>query len=124
MLNYVFKYKYSILLAGIIALLSLIPGSSMPDSSLFSIGSLDKFVHFSMYASIGLVALLERRSHIHYNLSHLFLLGVIFAMSVLIELLQATVVATRSAEWLDLLANFTGLVAGFIAYRIIRSLRS
>ena len=85
---------------------------------------LDKFVHFSMYASIGLVALLERRSHIHCNFSHLLLLGVIFAMSVLIELLQATVVATRSAEWLDLLANLTGLVAGFIAYRIIRSLRS
>ena len=124
MLNYVFKYKFSILLAGFIALLSLVPGSSMPDSSLFSIGSLDKFVHFSMYASIGLVALFERRSHIHCNFSHLLLLGVIFAMSVLIELLQATVVASRSAEWLDLLANLTGLVAGFIAYRIIRSLRS
>ena len=124
MLNYVFQYKFSILLAGIIAFLSLIPGSNMPDSSLFSINSLDKIVHFGMYASFGFVALFEIRCYNHCFLRHfLFLLG-IFIMSVLIEVLQATVIASRSSEWLDLLANFTGLSAAYPAYRIIRQLRS
>ena len=64
MLSYVFQYKFSILLAILIALLSLIPSSSMPDSSLFSIRFLDKIVHFSMYAFFGFVALMESRCRI------------------------------------------------------------
>jgi VanZ family protein len=96
----------------------------MPDSSLFSIGYLDKIAHFGMYASFGFVALLEMRCNNQCNLSHFFLLFAIFVMSILIEILQATVIATRSAEWKDLLANFSGLVAAYIGYRIIRSLKS
>ena len=64
MLSYVIRYKFSILLAIIIALLSLIPSSSMPDSSLFSIASLDKIVHFFMYSFFGFVALLENRCNL------------------------------------------------------------
>ena len=124
MLNYLIQYKFSILLAGFIALLSLVPSSSMPDSSLFSIGPLDKMVHFGMYSSFGFVALLEKRCHQNCRLSHLLLLFAIFIMSALIEILQATVIASRSAEWKDLLANFAGLVAAYIAYRIIVFLRS
>ena len=45
-------------------------------------------------------------------------------MSAALEVLQATVVATRSAEWMDLLANFTGLAGGYIAYRIFSTIRS
>lgn len=124
MLNYMFQYKFSILTAGFIALLSLVPSSSMPDSSLFSIIFLDKIVHVGMYASFGLVALFETRCHSHCYLLHFFFLLGIFAMSSLLEVLQATVVASRSAEWLDLLANFTGLAAAYPAYRIIHRLRS
>lgn len=96
----------------------------MPDSSLFSIGYLDKIVHFGMYASFGFVALLERRCNNQCNLSHMILLIAIFFMSLLIEILQATVVASRSAEWKDLLANFAGLVTAYIGYRILRSIIS
>ena len=123
MLSYVFRYKFSILLAIVIAMLSLVPSSSMPDSSLFSIKFLDKIVHFSMYALFGFVALLESRCKGQCVQFHLFLCVSIFIMSAVIEVLQATVVATRAAEWFDLLANFSGLVAGYIAFRIFRSLR-
>ena len=123
MLSYVFRYKFSILLAIVIAMLSLVPSSSMPDSSLFSIKFLDKIVHFSMYALFGFVALLESRCKGQCVQFHLFLCVSIFIMSAVIEVLQATVVATRAAEWFDLLANFSGVVAGYIAFRIFRSLR-
>ncbi len=117
-----FQYKFSILLAIVIALLSLVPSSSMPESSLFYIKFLDKLVHFSMYGFFGLVALLESRCRKQCMRYHLLLIMVIFIMSAIIEVLQATVVATRSAEWLDLLANGSGLLAGYVAYRAIRSL--
>ena len=124
MLSYAFRYKFSILLAIIIALLSLVPGSSMPDSSLFSIGPLDKIVHFSMYASFGMVALLESRCRADCSLFHLLLILIIFTLSAILEILQATVVATRSAEWMDLLANVCGLTGGYLAYRVFRNIRS
>ena len=122
MLSYVFRYKFSILLAILIALLSLVPSSSLPDSSLFSIKFLDKFIHFSMYTLFGFVALLESRCQIQCVRFHLLLIMIIFIMSTVIEVLQATVVATRSAEWFDLLANFFGLLAGYIAFRIFKNL--
>ncbi|MEN8201735.1 MAG: VanZ family protein [Bacteroidota bacterium] len=123
MLSYVFRYKFTILLAILIVLLSLVPSSSIPSSRIFNIPYLDKLIHFSMYASIGFVALMESRCRQKCLLPHSVLILAIFAMSAMIEILQATVVATRAAEWFDLLANFSGLIAGYVAYRILRNLR-
>lgn len=120
MLKYLIRYKFSILLAAFISLLSLIPSSSLPDSSLFSISFLDKIVHMGMYGAIGLVALLETRCLVLCLKKHGLLLFLLFLMSFIIEVLQATCVASRSAEWLDLLANFLGLAGGYLAYRLLR----
>lgn len=119
MLSYVFRYKFSILLAILIALLSLVPSSSMPNSSLFSISYIDKIAHFCMYGAFAFVALLESRCHRKCIAFHLLLLLGIFLLSALIEVLQATVIASRAAEWLDLLANLSGIVSGYVAYRIL-----
>jgi VanZ family protein len=118
----VFRYKFTILLAALIILLSLVPGSSLPSSRLFNIPYLDKLVHFSMYASIGFVALMECRCREKCYLPHFLLILFLFLMSAIIEILQATVVATRAAEWFDLFANFSGLVAGYVAFRVLRGL--
>ena len=53
----------------------------------------------------------------------MILVLLLFTMSAIIEVLQATVVATRAAEWYDLLANFLGLTGGYIVFRIFRNLR-
>ena len=123
MLRYMFRYKFSIILAILIAMLSLVPSSSMPDSTLFSIKFLDKLVHFSMYGFFGFVALLESRCWEKCIGFHVILTATIFILSAIIEVLQATVVATRSAEWFDLLANLTGLIAGYFTFRLLRNLR-
>jgi len=123
MLSYMIQYKFTILLVIVIALLSLVPGQNMPGSFLFSIPHFDKIIHMSMYAALGFVALAEsRRDHNSLGRQALLLFS-IFAMSALIEILQATVVAARSAEWFDLLANFLGLIAGYLAHRLIGSWR-
>lgn len=124
MLNYLFRYKFSILVACFIVLLSLIPSSRIPDTSLFSISFLDKIVHLGMYGFFSFVALLEMRCTDRCHKQHLLLLLAIFCLSLVIEVLQETVVASRSSEWLDLLANFFGLMGGYIFYRILLVIRS
>lgn len=123
MLSYLIQYKFTLLLVLLIALLSLMPGQNMPGSFLFSIPHIDKIIHMSMYAALGFVALAESRRTYPRLGKDMLLLFLIFAMSAMIEVLQATVVAARAAEWFDLLANFFGLIAAYIAHRLIGSWR-
>jgi VanZ family protein len=118
MLKYAIRYKFSLLLAVIIVLLSLLPSSSLPDSSLFSIPFLDKIVHMGMYGLLTLVILLEIRCADCFP-KHLFVGALVFFMGLLIEILQSTVIPTRTAEWLDLLANSLGLLGAYVFYRIL-----
>lgn len=76
-----------------------------------------------MYGAIGFVALMESQCRQKCLLSHAVLVLMLFFMSAIIEILQATVVASRAAEWYDLLANFLGLTGGYVAFRILRNLR-
>lgn len=71
-----------------------------------------------MYASFGFVAFMETRCQYKCLGIHLLLIFIIFMMSAIIEVLQATVVASRGAEWFDLVANFLGLIAGYFAFSI------
>ncbi len=119
MLRYVFQYKFSILLAIVIALLSLAPASKFPIDSIWYIPYIDKIVHITMYSSFGFVALMESRRTAKSLGYHLLILLAILLASALLEVLQATVVLTRGAEWVDLLANFLGLLAGYLAFRIM-----
>ena len=119
MLRYVFQYKFSILLAIVIALLSLAPANSFPIDSIWDIPHIDKIVHILMYASLGFVALMESRCSRKCRGLHLLILLAILLASALIEVLQATVVLSRGAQWFDMLSNFIGLVAGYLAFRLI-----
>ena len=73
-----------------------------------------------MYGSFGLTALLERRCQERCFPRELLLLLLIFSISLLMEVLQATVVATRAAEWFDLAANFLGLAGAWLTYSLLR----
>jgi VanZ family protein len=118
-----FQYKFTILLALLISSLSLVPGENMPGSFLFSIPHFDKIIHMCMYGALGFVALVESRKSPPRLALHMLIIFSIFALSALIEILQATVIASRAAEWYDLLANFLGLLAGYLAYRLVGSWR-
>jgi len=76
-----------------------------------------------MYASLGFVALMESRRTQRYSLFLLLIIVSIFLLSALIEILQATLVANRGAEWTDLAANFLGLLAGYLAFLLLRRFR-
>ena len=119
MLRYIFQYKFSILLAIVIALLSLAPANNFPFTSVYRIPYIDKIVHILMYAPFGFVALLESRCESKCHQLYVFIMLGILLASVLIEVLQATVIAYRGAEWYDLLANFFGLAAGYLAFLLM-----
>ena len=119
MLRYIFQYKFSILIAIVIALFSLVPANNFPFTSVYRIPYIDKIVHILMYAPLGFVALLESRCKPKCHQLYVFILLGILLASVLIEVLQATVISSRGAEWYDLLANFTGLAAGYLAFLLI-----
>jgi len=76
-----------------------------------------------MYGALGFVALAESRKSPPRLAIHMLIIFSIFALSALIEILQATVIASRAAEWYDLLANFLGLLAGYLAFRLVGSWR-
>lgn len=118
MLRYVFRYKFSIMLAIVIALLSLTPGNSFPLPSVYNIPYIDKAVHILMYGSLGFVALMESRCIRRCFAINFIILFVIFLVSAIIELLQATLISSRGAEWFDLLANFLGLIGAYLAFRL------
>jgi VanZ family protein len=96
----------------------------MPHGSIFSFRYIDKIVHFSMYAAFGFTALLESRCRAECTRIHLILLAVIFFISATIEVLQATLIPSRAAEWYDLLANAVGLASGYIAYLVVKRIIS
>lgn len=121
MLRYVFQYKFSILLAIVIALLSLTPASKFPFTSAYNIPYIDKIVHILMYASLGFIALQECRCKKGCHRLYFFFLFGILLSSILIEILQATIISSRGAEWFDILANFSGLLAAYLAFRLIGS---
>lgn len=123
MLRYVIKYKFSILLAFVIALLSLAPSSRLPDSVLYSIPYIDKIAHCIMYGSLAFVALMENRCSLQCTVYHLVIILGILVSSALIEILQATVVPGREAEWIDLLSNSLGLLAGYLCFRLLGGFR-
>jgi len=114
-----FQYKFSILLIALIFLLSLAPSSSLPYTRLWSIPYFDKIVHFLMYAPLCFVAFMESRLSRQRFIIHVFIILGILLVSGLIEILQATLAPTRGAEWTDFFANFCGLFAGYLAYRLV-----
>lgn len=123
MLRYVFQYKFSILLALVIALLSLAPSNRLPDSVLYSIPYIDKIAHCIMYGSLGFVALMESRCSRKCGAYYLIIILGIFMASALIEILQETFVPSRAAEWTDLLFNSLGLLGGYLAFRLLGGFR-
>lgn len=123
MLRYVIQYKFSILLAIVIALLSLAPSNRLPDSFLYSIPYIDKIAHCIMYGSLSFVALMENRCSLQCSVHHLIIILVILVSSALIEILQATVVPGRTAEWIDLLSNSLGLLGGYLCFRLLGGFR-
>jgi len=107
------RYPLTYLVAVIIAFLSLYPIGHIELAE--NVPLADKWTHMVMYGTFALVIWWEYgRSHTRRQWKKLLCWAVLapIAMSGLMELLQAYATTYRSGEWLDLVANTIGVLAG------------
>ena len=107
---FVRKYPFSLLCILLIWTLSLLP--FFPETPLDDVAFIDKWTHLVMYGGTCCVIWWEYlHSHQKVNYNRLFLFAWLapLLMSGLLELLQEYCTTTRSGEWIDLLANTTGV---------------
>jgi glycopeptide antibiotics resistance protein len=111
-------WKPAIWLAAI-SYLSLVPGGNFPVIPLFNIPGFDKLVHFVFYffLCVLLIKPLSKTTKFPYGLAAVFSV----AFSGIIEILQAVLTVSRKGDITDLLANFMGVIAGLIVFRLIIS---
>ena len=112
--------KFSIIVALIIAYLSLAGSQSFDEVPLFEIPFLDKLVHFGMYFFFMSVMIFEKRKIIK-NTSHLLLLSLIpVSYGLLMEILQMTITETRSGDAFDFLSNTAGALVSLLVWLWIK----
>ncbi|WBU88071.1 VanZ family protein [Cellulophaga omnivescoria] len=105
-----------------ITLLSLFSFSNT-DLPSVKIPYIDKLVHFTFYGIATLLGVLSLKEH--FTLKKVktvivwYLVVVLVGYGIIIEILQDTITVTRSAEFLDFVANTIGVFIGlFIAKQL------
>ena len=118
-MKWIRRYKYSVLVALVIIILSTIP---IPEvKPLEGVPLIDKWVHFVMYASLSIAMWIDQKN-VHQPLSPTFYLLMIVLHSCLggiLELVQAYLTTCRSGEWLDVIADTIGAAIGTVGCFII-----
>ena len=127
-IKYLLKhYPLTLLCLALVWYLSLF--IDMPETPMDDVPFIDKWTHLAMYGGTCSVMWIEYlRCHDRLNGWKLFLLAWLgpILMSGLLELLQKYCTTTRQGEWLDFLANSTGVTLavgiGLIIWKIKGSL--
>lgn len=123
-MRYIFKnYIKTLLLLAIITLVSLINLNKIDAPALVKIPHLDKLVHFGMYATLTFTFLWENYARHHYQVivSKALTIGILSALfGILMEISQQLITNYRSGNAWDELANITGVVCGWIAFKILK----
>lgn len=110
MIQYIKNYPISLLIVIIIGYLSFF---SPPKTDLNEIPYLDKVVHICMYGGLSTLLWIEYLlRHRTPDMRHLVVGAIIspIVMSGGIEILQTICTSTRSGDWLDFIANCTGVI--------------
>ena len=111
-------YWKSLLVAIVIAYGSLTSGENLPESSLLSIPHADKIMHALMYAALSLLILAaNKRLEIQNNQAYTITFAILYGSCM--EWLQMTLTQTRQGELLDIVANLTGVLLGWILFKFL-----
>ena len=111
-MKWIRRYKYSVLVALAIIILSTIP---LPEvKPLEGVPLIDKWVHFVMYASLSIAMWIDQRnSHQPCPMAYYLWMFILpSCLGGLLELVQAYLTTCRSGEWLDAIADTIGAVIG------------
>ncbi|MEP0214770.1 MAG: VanZ family protein [Cellulophaga sp.] len=114
------KPIYTILFVSWVVLITLLSLFSFSNTDLPSvkIPNIDKLVHFTFYSVATILGVLSLKEFFKVkkvkSLIVWYLVFSLIAYGIIIEVLQNTVTVTRSAEFLDFVANTIGVFIGLI----------
>lgn len=105
---------------GGIFILTLLPGNYFPKvSGLWSLFSADKLIHICLFAGLSYLLLsgLEKQ-YFKYNRRYLNVVVAVFSIVVaaITELLQWQLPIKRDGNLYDFIANFAGIITGFLLF--------
>ena len=117
------KNIFSILVALIIAYLSLSDADNYDKVSFFNFPGADKIIHSLMYFAFMSVIVFENSKNIGKVKILLLITLVPFCFGALMEILQMLLTTTRTGSLTDLLADLGGILLSVALCLIIRPLR-
>lgn len=107
----------------IILFLSLTPSHEMPDTNIWDFLSFDKLAHMFFYALLALQLIIAfKKQYSNSALKHnAIAIGFIISMlyGIIIETLQYYMYAGRTADLIDIIANFIGAFIGVSSFFVI-----
>ena len=112
MIRFIKKYPLSLLIIAAILFLSLF---NPPKTQLDNVSFIYKIAHVCMYGGLELVIWFEYlRRHTSLDRTRIICLGVAapIALGGAMEIVQALLTVNRSGEWMDLVADAAGVLAG------------
>ncbi len=113
----------AIIWAIITGLFCLMPGGNMPDTPNWKFFSFDKLAHFSFFAiltyllALGFKKRKTNRSLYNHGIKAAFLIAGIYGA--LLEVVQYTMIDSRSIELKDITADITGCLSGIFVFYLI-----
>jgi VanZ family protein len=123
MITFIFSFKLwlrrsiALLYLGVIAVLSLMPVSDLPQFTVFQ--GIDKAVHICMYLGLSVLICWSFEVNRKRMVPLYMLLSGVFMWGVFMEILQRTMHNGRNFEFRDMIANLTGAIIGLMIYRYL-----
>ena len=108
------QFSFRIILATSVFIITILSIKQVNIES--SVNSLDKALHFLCFSYLTLIAWLSRILN-----KDLHVYVIVLAYGILIEIVQRYL-PYRSFEYLDIFADFVGVIAGLIIIKIIKNL--
>lgn len=112
--------KFSIIVSIVILYLSLANAKTFESTGLFDIPYLDKIVHFGLYFSFMTVIIVEHRNYFDNTRKLILIAFIPLIFGSVIELLQAGLTTTRSADILDIIFNSAGVAVSLFFWLFIK----
>ncbi|MDD3892310.1 MAG: VanZ family protein [Bacteroidales bacterium] len=114
------NYWRSILWAFLSLIACILPSQNLPQMNKIFIPHLDKVVHFALFFILTLILLYESRlRETNASLGKrtiVWIVVITFIYGSFLEGMQHFLIASRSGELADLIANFLGVVAALLLY--------
>jgi VanZ family protein len=115
------RYKFSIVVALVILLLSLLGSGTLEKVDFLDLTFTDKIAHFGMYFGFTSAIIYENRKQMMF--SGIFTVAALipFLYGILMEFLQEYLTTTRTGSIYDVIFNTTGIIASILLWLLIKS---